>query len=58
MTMFVKVQKDIRRGQMVEQRGQMRRFNFDLRREYASTTDRLRSSENTTAKIRDYHGLL
>jgi hypothetical protein len=58
MTNLIKYQKEIRKGQMIEQRGKMRRENMDRRREYKSTIDKLRSSENTTAKIRDYHGML
>lgn len=58
MTMLVRMQKDIRRGQVVEQRAIQRQNFRDQRREFKSTKDKLRSSENTTAKIRDYHGLL
>eukprot|EP01038_Epipyxis_sp_PR26KG_P007624 gene7624-10378_t len=58
MTMLVKYHKDIRRGQIVEQRCKERRDYIDQRREYKSTVDKLRSSATTTAKIRDYHKIL
>lgn len=58
MTMLVKLQKDIRRGQVVEQRAMMKKNNKDQRREYKNNVNKLRSSETTTAKIRDYHGML
>jgi pre-60S factor REI1 len=58
MTMIIKYQKDIRKGQIIEQKSQQRRERIDQRREYKSTVDKLRSSATTTAKIRDYHKIL
>jgi pre-60S factor REI1 len=58
MTTLIQYQKAIRRNQIIEQKAQIRKLYKDRRREYKSTVDKLRSSENTTAKIRDYHGLL
>jgi hypothetical protein len=55
---IIRYQKQIRKGQLVEQQAIQRRERMDRRREYNSTVDRLRSSENTTAKIRDYHSRL
>jgi pre-60S factor REI1 len=58
MTTLIQYQKAIRKNQIIEQKAQIRKLYKDRRREYKSTVDKLRSSENTTAKIRDYHGLL
>jgi pre-60S factor REI1 len=58
MVKLVKFQKQVRRGMMVEQRAMQRAELIAQRREYKSTKDKLRASENTTAKIRDYHKLL
>ena len=58
MASLIKYHKQIRRGQMVEQKAHMHKLRQDQRREYNSKIDKMRSSETTTAKIRDYHGLL
>ena len=58
MSMLVRYHKEVRRGQMVEQRSHLRKQMVDQRREYRSNVAKLRSSETTTAKIRDYHGML
>jgi pre-60S factor REI1 len=58
MTHLIRYQKEIRKGQIQEQRGKMRRENLAQRREYKSNIEKLRSSETTTAKIRDYHKML
>lgn len=58
MTALVRYQKDIRKGQLIEQRAMKRQSMQIQRKEYNSTVDKLRSSENTTAKIRDYHRIL
>lgn len=58
MIMLMQKQKEIRKGQIIEQRARMQQYNYDQRREYQSTTDKLRSSATTTEKIRDYHRLL
>eukprot|EP01039_Chlorochromonas_danica_P001532 gene1531-1670_t len=58
MTNIIRYQKEIRKGQLVEQRGIKRKERMDQRRLYNRTVDQLRSSENTTAKIRDYHRML
>ena len=58
MHMLVKYQKDVRKGMVVEQRAQHRKDYKDQRREYDSKVQKMRSSEITTAKIRDYHGML
>jgi pre-60S factor REI1 len=58
MTLLLQRQKEIRRSQMIEQRSKQKREFVDMRREYKSTVDKLRSSETTTAKIRDYHSRL
>ena len=58
MTNLVRYQKEIRRGQLIEQRA-MKRQSMQIQwKEYMRTVDKLRSSENTTAKIRDYHRIL
>lgn len=54
-TMIIRYHKEIRRGQMVEQRGMQKKIWMDQKREYKSKVDAARSSVNTTAKIRDYH---
>lgn len=58
MAQLVRYQKEIRRGQIVEQRYAMRDAQRNQTREYKSNTQKLRSAENTTAKIRDYHSRL
>jgi pre-60S factor REI1 len=54
-SLVMKFQKEERKGQVVEQRGRLRRLIMDQKREYRSTVDKARSSATTTAKIRDYH---
>ena len=58
MSKLVKYQKEVRRGMQMEQRSKQKADFIAQRREFKSTKDKLRSSENTTAKIRDYHKLL
>ena len=58
MSSLVSYHKQIRKGQVMEQRAQSRKDFIDQRREYRSSVAKLRSSETTTAKIRDYHKLL
>lgn len=58
MTNIIRYQKSIRKGEIVEQRMAKRRHHMDQRRLVNRTIDKLRSSENTTAKIRDYHNRL
>lgn len=53
--MIIKYHKDIRRSQMVEQRGLQRKELYDQKREYRSKIDKARGSATTTEKIRDYH---
>jgi pre-60S factor REI1 len=58
MAMLVKYQKDVRKGMMVEQRAALQKDFRNQRQEYKSKVQKMRSSEITTAKIRDYHGML
>jgi len=58
MALLVKHHKEIRRGNMIAQRASYRDEMLAKRREIRSKTSALRSSETTTAKIRDYHGML
>jgi pre-60S factor REI1 len=58
MDLLVKYHKQIRKNNILEQRGQLRKQAMDQRRMYKSTVDKVRSSETTTAKIRDYHRIL
>lgn len=58
MTNIIKYQKEIRKGQLIEQRAIKRQEHSIRRKEYKRTVDQLRSGENTTAKIRDYHRML
>ena len=58
MSMLVKYHKDVRRGQIIEQRATQRKAFMDQKREYQSNVDKLRSSATTTEKIRDYHRIL
>eukprot|EP01041_Mallomonas_annulata_P003803 gene3803-7568_t len=56
---MMRKQRELRKCQMIEQRAQQRyTFITQKRSEYKSTVDKLRSKANTTAKIRDYHGIL
>lgn len=54
-TALVGYQRSARRAQIAEQRGMLRRLAIDQQREYKSKIQAARSSETTTAKIRDYH---
>lgn len=57
-SLMVKERRAERRLMVLAERDK-RRFMFrEQRREYKSTKDKIRSSENTTAKIRDYHSML
>lgn len=58
MHLLVKYQKDVRRGMVVEQRQELRKDFRVQRQEQKSKVQKMRSSEITTAKIRDYHGML
>lgn len=58
LTQLVKYHKEVRKGQMIEQRAYQRQAFRDMKREYKSTVDKLRSSATTTEKIRDYHKIL
>lgn len=58
LSALVKYHKQVRKGQMIEQRYRLREMSKSQRREYQSTQDQQRSHETTTAKIRDYHGML
>ena len=58
MTQLVRYHKEVRKGQMIEQRAYQRQAFRDMKREYQSTVDKLRSSATTTEKIRDYHKIL
>lgn len=58
MAMLIKYQTQLRKSQTLEQRGLVRQQAKDQRREYKSNLNKVRSSETTTAKIRDYHGTL
>lgn len=58
MAMLVRYQKEVRKGVMVEQRAQLHKERGQQRQEYKSKVQKMRSSEITTAKIRDYHGML
>ena len=58
MAMLVKFHKEVRRGQIVEQRAAQKKSMIDQKREYKSNINKLRSSATTTAIIRDYHGIL
>ena len=55
MTMLVKFHKEVRRGQIIEQRGLQRQRINDQKREYQDNVAKSRSTATTTAKIRDYH---
>jgi pre-60S factor REI1 len=58
MNRLVKYHKSVRRGMIMEQRARQKSDFMAMKMEYKSTKDKLRSSENTTAKIRDYHSRL
>lgn len=58
ITQLVKYHKEVRKGNMIEQRAYQREAFRDMKREYQSTVDKLRSSATTTEKIRDYHKIL
>lgn len=58
MDRLIKYQKLVRKNNVMEQRGQMRQVNLARRREYKNNVEKARSSATTTAKIRDYHGIL
>jgi len=55
MELLVKYQKEVRKGMMVEQRSRQHADWTAKRNEANSKVDKARSSELTTAKIRDYH---
>ena len=52
---LVKHYKMVRKSQIAEQRGMLRRLAIDQKREYKSKIDAARSTATITAKIRDYH---
>lgn len=58
MVKLIRYQKDVRRGMLIEQRSKQKADFLAQKREFNSVKDKLRSSENTTAKIRDYHKML
>ena len=58
MAQLVKYHKEIRRGQIVEQRGKMRDEQRAQKNFMKSNANKLRSCEQTTQIIRDYHGSL
>lgn len=58
MDRLIKYQKLVRKNNIIEQKGHMRAENLAKRREYKNNIAKVRSSETTTAKIRDYHGIL
>lgn len=58
MHLLVKYHKDIRKGEIVEQRAQQRKEYKNQRLEYTSKNQKARTSEIITRKIRDYHGML
>ena len=58
MVQLVKYQKEIRRGQIVEQRYQQRAQQRSQKGEYKSNVQKLKSGQNKTAIIRDYHSRL
>lgn len=58
MHLLVKYHKDIRKGMIVEQRAQQRDQQRAQRLDSNSKQAKVRSSEITTQKIMDYHGML
>lgn len=57
-THLIKYHKQIRKNQMLEQKGKLRYEAMNQRREYKSKIDKCRARQTTTDKIRDYHGIL
>ena len=58
MNLMVRHHKEMRKMQMIEQRAKRKQDYRVNRMAFQSVKDKLRSSINTTAKIRDYHGML
>jgi hypothetical protein len=58
MNLMVRHHKEMRKMQVIEQRAARRQNYHVIRQEFNSVKDKLRSSQNTTAKIRDYHARL
>lgn len=58
MNLMVRHHKEMRKMQVIEQRAARRQDYRVIRMEFNSVKDKLRSSQNTTAKIRDYHARL
>ncbi|CAE7433142.1 Znf622 [Symbiodinium microadriaticum] len=58
MNLMVRHHKEMRKMQMIEQRATRKQDYRANRMAFQSVKDKLRSSVNTTAKIRDYHGML
>ena len=52
---LIKHYKMIRKANVQEQRGMIKRLSMDQQREYKSKIQAARSSATTTEKIRDYH---
>lgn len=52
---LVRHYKMVRKSQIAEQRGMLRRLAIDQKREYKSKIDAARSTATITKKIRDYH---
>jgi len=57
-SLMLRQRKEERKQLVVAERQERRYMWREQKREYKSTVDKLRSSENTTAKIRDYHSML
>ena len=58
MALLVKYHKEIRRNQMVQQRAKQRVEMVAKRKENRNRAQQQLSSQKTTEKIRDYHGML
>ena len=58
VAMIKKERKEERKSLIIAQRVEQRQRFKAQRREYKSNVDALRSSQNTTAKIRDYHSMI
>ena len=58
VAMIRKEHREQRRALVIGERQQQKAHFKNQRREYKSTVDALRSSQNTTAKIRDYHSMI
>jgi pre-60S factor REI1 len=58
VAMLVKYHKQVRKGQMVEQKAVMRANQRANKQVVLGIANKQRSSETTTAKIRDYHSIL